>query len=48
MNRILETVIANTITVAIVITVCCVLTVDIKREYFMNGSTKASYSLKVF
>jgi hypothetical protein len=48
MNRILETVIANTITIGILITVCCITKIEVKRDYFVNGSTKASYAFKFF
>lgn len=47
MIRIVETVIANTITIGILFTVCYITTVDVKREYFLNG-TKTQYRLKFF
>ncbi len=48
MNRILESVIANTITFGIILSVACIVSLEVKREYFFNGNMKVSYGLKVF
>ena len=48
MNRILETVIANTITIGFVVGLCCITKIEVKRDYFLNGSTNVCYAFKFF
>jgi hypothetical protein len=44
-NRIGESVIANIITVGILIGVATIISVEVKRELFFNGTSKTNYTL---
>lgn len=46
--RIGENVIGNLVTVGILIGLATMITVDIKREIFFNGTTKTTYKLNFF
>jgi hypothetical protein len=49
MNRITETVIANTITIVIILTVFYITSIEVKREYIHKSrALVTSYSLKFF
>ena len=49
MNRITESVIANTITIGIVVLVCYITSLEVKREYIHKSrALVTSYSLKFF
>lgn len=49
MNRILETVIANTITIGIIVIVCCISSLEVKHEYnIKNRAITRAYYLKFF
>lgn len=46
--RIGENVIGNIITVGVLIGLATMITVDIKRDIFFNGTTKTTYKLNLF
>jgi hypothetical protein len=46
-NRIAENVISNLITVGVLIGFATLITVDIKRQIFFNGTTKTSYKINL-
>jgi hypothetical protein len=43
-----ELVLANCITIGIILVVSSYLSLEIKREFFIDGRTTTSYKLKVF
>ena len=44
-NRIGEMVVANLFTVGILIGVATLISIEVKRELFLNGTTKTNYTI---
>jgi hypothetical protein len=46
--RISENIIANIVTVGLLVGVATFISIDIKRELFFNGTTKTTYKINLF
>jgi hypothetical protein len=48
MKSIRDIVVANILTIGILVTLACVTTIQVERELFFNGTSRTQYKLKFF